>query len=504
VRLLSFVLGCGLSVLTALAAESSRSGSDLARLHCQRCHHLPTPDLLGKEDWKGALKRMASFLGVARPKFETLLDGEELKASGLFPGQPLISSHDWAALMAYYVDAAPADVAAQPARPAPQRLELFKPRPFVFSTDAPCTSLLQLDSRAGGLWVGDAQAKTLTLCGANGQALKQLATDSAPVSLINHHEKLWVALIGRILPSDERLGQVWALRPKDKTWTPTKLLSGLRRPVEMHLLDMDTDGEKDLLIASFGNVLGKLSWFGQVGRGDVRPQEHSLHEIAGSVQCRIHDWNRDGRPDLTVLRAQGIECVEIYSNQGGGAFEIKRIIDFPAAYGCCRLELADFNSDDVPELIVVNGDKGDYPCGSRGYHGVRIFQRTEAEEFAERFFFPLYGAYGVKAADFDKDGDLDLALISFFPDYDRAPDEGFVFLRNDGDWRFQPFVMKHSQRGRWIVLDAGDVDGDTDLDIVLGSFVRGPRTIRIPSSIESQWETNRLSVLLLENRLRTP
>lgn len=495
------MLGFGLSLLSAPGAESSRSGSDLAQLHCQRCHHLPAPGLLGKEDWRQALKRMASFLGIARPNFATRLDGEELKASGLFPGQPLISSNDWATLIAYYVDAAPADVAAQPARPALQKLELFKTRQLIFSPDAPCTSLLQLDARAGGLWVGDAQAKTLSLCAANGRMIKQIATDSAPVSIIHDHDKLWVALIGRILPSDERLGQVWALRPKDKTWTPTQLLTGLRRPVEMHLLDMDADGQKDLLIASFGNVLGKLSWFDHVGRGDVR--EHSLQEISGSVQCRIHDWNRDGRPDLTVLRAQGTECVEIYSNQGGGAFAVNRIIEFPSAYGCCRLELADFDSDDTPELIVVNGDKGDYPCGSRGYHGVRIFQRTGAQKFAERFFFPLYGAYGVKAADFDNDDDLDLALISFFPDYDRAPDEGFVYLRNDGGWRFQPFGIEQSKLGRWIVVDAGDIDGDTDVDIVLGSFVRGPRTIRIPSSLERQWETHRLSVLLLENTLRT-
>ncbi|MCI0747776.1 MAG: VCBS repeat-containing protein [Verrucomicrobia subdivision 3 bacterium] len=465
---------------------------------------MPTPDLMGKEDWKAALKRMAGFLGIARPNFDARLDGEDLKASGLFPPQPLISSADWSALIAYYVDAAPADVAAQPARPAPQKLQLFKPRQLVFGSDAPCTSLLQLDPRAGGLWVGDAQAKTLTLFATNERVIRQLATDSAPVSIINEPDRLWVALIGRILPSDERLGQVWALRPNGKTWTPTRLLTGLRRPVEMNLFDMDGDQEKDLLIASFGNMLGRLSWFSHVGRADRRPLEHSLQEISGSVQSRIHDWNRDGKPDLTVLRAQGMECVEIYSNQGNGTFTMKKVIEFPPTYGCCRLELADFDSDSVPELIVVNGDKGDYACGPRGYHGVRIFQRAEAEKFVERYFFPLYGAYGVKAADFDGDGDLDLALISFFPDYDRAPDEGFVYLRNDGDWQFQPFVMEGSQQGRWIVLDAGDVDGDTDVDIVLGSFVRGPRTIHIPSSVERQWETQRLSVLLLENTLRSP
>src|SRR5688500_12757735 len=123
----------GLSLFTAAAAELVRSGRDLAQLHCQRCHSLPGPELLGKEEWRQVLKRMASFLGIARPKFEMRRDGDDLKASGLFPTQPLISSGDWTALMTYYIDAAPADVAAQGARPKPQKLELFKARQLVFS-----------------------------------------------------------------------------------------------------------------------------------------------------------------------------------------------------------------------------------------------------------------------------------------------------------------------------------------------------------------------------------
>jgi hypothetical protein len=157
------MLVAGLSLLPAYGAEAPRSGAALAQIHCQRCHQLPGPQLLGKEDWRQVLKRMAPFLGVARPNFATRPDGDELKASGLFPPGPLISSSDWNTLMAHYIEAAPADVAAQPARPKPQKLELFTARELVFSTDAPCTSLLQFDSRAGGLWIGDAQTKTLRL-----------------------------------------------------------------------------------------------------------------------------------------------------------------------------------------------------------------------------------------------------------------------------------------------------------------------------------------------------
>ncbi|MGH9879847.1 MAG: hypothetical protein ACRD6N_00325 [Pyrinomonadaceae bacterium] len=72
------MLTIGLLLPGELLAEPALSGSDLARMHCQRCHSLPAPELLGKEDWRQVLKRMAPFLGISRPNFETRLDGKEL------------------------------------------------------------------------------------------------------------------------------------------------------------------------------------------------------------------------------------------------------------------------------------------------------------------------------------------------------------------------------------------------------------------------------------------
>ncbi len=38
------------------------------------------------------------------------------------------------------------------------------------------------------------------------------------------------------------------------------------------------------------------------------------------------------------------------------------------------------------------------------------------------------------ARDFDGDGDLDLAVIAFFADYPKQPEEGFVYLENTGNF----------------------------------------------------------------------
>jgi hypothetical protein len=50
-----------------------------------------------------------------------------------------------------------------------------------------------------------------------------------------------------------------------------------------------------------------------------------------------------------------------------------------------------------------------------------------------------------------------------------------------------------------MTLDAGDLDGDGDIDLALGSFVRGPTTQPVPAALEARWRTNGAAVLLLEN-----
>jgi hypothetical protein len=50
-----------------------------------------------------------------------------------------------------------------------------------------------------------------------------------------------------------------------------------------------------------------------------------------------------------------------------------------------------------------------------------------------------------------------------------------------------------------MVMDAADLDGDGDDDIVLGSFVRGPTTMPVPQTLRDSWRTNGAAVLLLEN-----
>jgi hypothetical protein len=112
----------------------------------------------------------------------------------------------------------------------------------------------------------------------------------------------------------------------------------------------------------------------------------------------------------------------------------------------------------------------------------------------------MYGAYRALARDFDLDGDLDIAAISFFPDYFGPVKESFTYLENLGDLKFAASTFVQSITGRWITMDAGDLDGDGDADIVLGASNRSFGDV--PRALADNWEQRGPSILLLENTVR--
>ncbi len=80
----------------------------------------------------------------------------------------------------------------------------------------------------------------------------------------------------------------------------------------------------------------------------------------------------------------------------------------------------------------------------------------------------MNGCYKALACDYDRDRDLDIPAISYFADYIARLEEGFVFLENRGSFQFSAFSIPEAQLGRWLTMDAGDIDGDGKIDIVLG------------------------------------
>jgi len=131
------------------------------------------------------------------------------------------------------------------------------------------------------------------------------------------------------------------------------------------------------------------------------------------------------------------------------------------------------NKDGFEDILYTCGDNGDYSPVLKPYHGVYVFLNDGHNHFKQNFFFHINGCYKAIANDFDGDGDMDIATISFFADYANRPEEGFVYLENK-DGSFHPHSISATQRGRWLTMEAGDFDGDGKVDLVLGNFTMGP------------------------------
>ena len=99
-------------------------------------------------------------------------------------------------------------------------------------------------------------------------------------------------------------------------------------------------------------------------------------------------------------------------------------------------------------------------------------------------------------------GDHDIACISYFPDYDRTPQEGFLLLENTGG-NVPDFIARTTPgatSGKWLVADRADYDQDGDIDIVLGNSLI--MSLNVPEQYREKWAQEPTTILLLENTTR--
>ncbi|HEY5623719.1 MAG TPA: FG-GAP-like repeat-containing protein [Gammaproteobacteria bacterium] len=519
-------------IIAAVAAYQSRSrsleaerliarGEELANSYCAACHLATDPSILPKRSWEALLPYMGYWLGMENidyladdaedARINALSRHEVLQRENAMPGQSALSEDDWAAIRTYYVESAPEEALPQPARPELNwQLPMFEVLETRYPASAPVTTLTRIRETTGEIYLGDSVAGTLSVLDGEGRLIVPPMRTSPPVRPIDIEfvgDRVYVGSIGDLLaqqPSEARPALIAAATLVDDSIAGAQfevVIENLYRMADMNLTDFNGDGVPDIVVSGFGAVFGNVAWYESQPDGSF--EEHTLVALPGAVKTESHDFNGDGLLDIMVLLSDAREGLHIFENQGNGQFEQRTIFQTHPAYGHTYFELQDFDDDGDMDVLVVNGDNVDSdPYNTNKYYqGLRIYLNRGNYEFEEAYFYPMYGAFVAKAADFDEDGDLDIAAISFYPDFSSGSRESFTYLENGGGLTFIPFTNGQVMRGRWMTMDIGDVDGDNDVDVVLGA---GNLTTGMTTNMDLYREFAREAppALILKNLLR--
>ncbi|UCG74101.1 MAG: VCBS repeat-containing protein, partial [Chromatiales bacterium] len=401
------------------------------------------------------------------------------------PPEPLISAADWQKIRDYYVaNAAPmADMYIQ--RPKPPRLTGFTPtEPELDIEPNGLAFTTVVDEERRQLYVGRAVMDDWVIGGrpgfegtddllaldlVTGERVGYLELPTDPIELELTETGIRVSTHGEHpIERGKGQGSVTDVAGLNKGESRVRmLLKGLHRVTMHRTHDMDGDGLVDIVVNSFGdgilsNYGGRLVLYWQTpeytslwedAAAEIPPgplegalEENVLLDRVGMISSAIGDFNDDGRPDLVALKAQGLQQLSLFVNQGDRSFDQHVIEQYTPAWGLNMVYAADMDGDGLTDIVAVNGDNtGGNSTGHpytgakpKPYHGLRIFRNNGDLTFTQRYFYPMHGALRAVIEDFDGDGDQDAAMIAMWADWSFDEPETFVYLENQGGFEFSP------------------------------------------------------------------
>ncbi len=307
----------------------------------------------------------------------------------------------------------------------------------------------------------------------------------------NGQADILVADLGSFLPEDHQKGKVaWVRRDSSGEFTSDILFDGIGRVTDVQASDFDADGDLDLIVAEFGwRSTGHIHYLENQGLHDGIPVFHPrlLDDRHGCIQLPVVDLDQDGDTDFVAVISQEHETVIAFLNRGDGTFRQQVIFaaDNPS-FGSSGVDLVDLDQDGDTDLIFTNGDMFDlfYVVP---YHAVHWMENLGSKGWKHHRLLQLPGVHRAEAGDMDGDGDLDLVACTLVTD--RAIGEmkeshfdSLVWLEQVKSGEFIRHNME-KDNSTHATLELGDFDSDGDLDVAVGEFRESSETIRTDVTI---------------------
>ncbi|NND06514.1 MAG: T9SS type A sorting domain-containing protein [Saprospiraceae bacterium] len=227
--------------------------------------------------------------------------------------------------------------------------------------------------------------------------------------------------------------------------------------------DVDGDGDLDLIT---GNDEGSLMLYNLNESAYEEKAFNSLNLLAedNGLAPEFFDYDDDGDVDLFMGTADGNL---LYYENTDGALALKTNNDLP--------EIADTSSSSVPIFTDIDSD-GDADLVVGHYSGILLYENTASGRDAAPYVLadsldnPFHGLSTMNnlvptLADFDADGDLDLLVGNKYGTLE-------YFVNNDGTYEAvadSPFA--EFDVGGYSAPSLDDIDADGDLDLTIANSV---------------------------------